>query len=352
MRILFTIGQLTLGGSERRLLDLNEELRKRGYATHISNLSGDYIKDGKEVYGRKGKFKRIRDLISDISTFKPDIIHSFDLQSTYYVKIAQLFTGKKIPVVGGFGASKFVNKNIEKLLNYRFLQPDCYVLNSKKGVELLKKTLKNDKKLYFIPNGLDTDRFKDSKVQVPAWTKHKNIIGYIGKLNESKHGERMVEIAKEFATLDIDAYFVVIGEGPYFQQSVNLVNSDPYLQKRMILTGNIDNAAALAKYFKMGVLCSDTEGLPNVILEYMALGVPSITTDVGECRGVLDNGNCGIIINEYDKFLFKESILKLLTDDTLYKTLSENSLKRFNEEYTIKKMTDNYMGLYSEILKK
>lgn len=351
MRILFVIGQLTLGGSERRLLDLNEELTKRGYKTHISNLTGDYVKDGKEVYGRKGKLDRVKDLINDISAFKPDIIHCFDLQSTYYVKIAQLFKGRKIPVIGGFGASKFVNSSIEKLINYSFLQPDCYVLNSKKGVDLLKKTLKKNKKLYFIPNGLNTERFKDIKIQPPEWTKHKNIIGYIGKLNESKHGERMVEIAKEFATLDLDVYFVIIGEGPYFQQSVNLVKSDPYLEQRVILTGNIDNAAALAKYFKLGVLCSDTEGLPNVILEYMALGIPSITTDVGECRDVLNNGDCGIIINKYDKFLFKESILKLLSDDTLYKTLSENSQKRFKEEYTIKKMTDTYIDLYSEILK-
>lgn len=352
MKILFTIGQLTLGGSERRLLDLAEELKNRGVECRINNLSGDHMKDGKEFYVRKSKLKKLFDFMKDISEFKPDIIHSFDLQSSYYAKAACQLMRKKTPVIAGFGAAVLSKSVIKKLLNYKFLQPECYVANSIRGAQVLKDVVKSDKKVHFIPNGLNTARFIKDISDPPEWTKQKNIIGYIGKFDWAKHGERMVEIAKEFATLNIDAYFVVIGEGPYFQQSVNLVNSDSYLQNRMILTGNINNAAVLAKYFKMGVLCSDTEGLPNVILEYMALGVPSITTDVGECRNVLDNGNCGIIINEYDKFLFKESILKLLTNDTLYKTLSENSLKRFNEEYTIKKMTDNYTELYSEILKK
>ncbi|MCP3660359.1 MAG: DUF3492 domain-containing protein [Bacteroidetes bacterium] len=106
------------------------------------------------------------------------------------------------------------------------------------------------------------------------------------------------------------------------------------------------------------VLTSISEGQPLVILEAQAYGIPVVSTDVGDCKALLEGGNkedkaigrSGIITeinNEYDT---AKSIIKLYNNKNLYAEFSRNAIKRVKEYYLKHNMIASYRHVYQNAI--
>ena len=63
--------------------------------------------------------------------------------------------------------------------------------------------------------------------------------------------------------------------------------------------------------YDVGLLVSKDEGLPIALLEYMSKGLPVIVPDVGQCKDIVDNANCGLVFKKNDVASLSNAIIKI-----------------------------------------
>jgi glycosyltransferase involved in cell wall biosynthesis len=180
-------------------------------------------------------------------------------------------------------------------------------------------------------------------------------------------GRRVVCVAgirpqKDFATLlrafaevlrEVpDAVLIVVGgvrDDGYFR-GLQLLQKELGLAEAVHWLGERPDALEIAAACDVGVLSSASEGLPVVLLEYGALGLPVVCTDVGQCREVVDGGSAGVLVAPGDHKALAEGIVKLLSDKALREELGKRLSKRVADQYSGDHAVREVAGVYREVL--
>lgn len=134
-----------------------------------------------------------------------------------------------------------------------------------------------------LPNGFHTEYFAFSKESRDAIRNelglgNQFLIGHIGRLNEQKNQEYLLEIFKEVAAMRNDATLLIVGTGPDEKKIKARVQEHPY-KDRIILYGETDSPAAFYSAMDVFVFPSRYEGLPVVLLEAQISDLPCIVSD-------------------------------------------------------------------------
>jgi glycosyltransferase involved in cell wall biosynthesis len=174
------------------------------------------------------------------------------------------------------------------------------------------------------------------------------IIGNIGRLTHQKAQHIFIEAASIIINKRSDIEFIILGEGDQRDYIDGLIMKLGISQK-VHLAGFRQDAIQIMKLFEVFVLCSINEGLPIVILEAMSLGVPIVSTDVGDIPNVIHDGLNGILINKGDPSVLSDAILRILDDQSLRKTISNNAKQTVNSEFSLFNMSSKYLNIYKEI---
>jgi glycosyltransferase involved in cell wall biosynthesis len=101
------------------------------------------------------------------------------------------------------------------------------------------------------------------------------------------------------------------------------------LMDRVELAGSIDDVAGHICNARIFALTSNTEGMPNTIIEAMAVGLPVVSTDC-PCGGpaeLIEDGVNGLLVPVGDAFALADAFRKILEDDALEQSLGENAAK-------------------------
>ncbi len=152
--------------------------------------------------------------------------------------------------------------------------------------------------------------------------------------------------------LDIDNCELVVVGGPGGAMDTEQASvMERSLQKlreenRLIGTGPLEPHLVTRVYREVDifVLPSYREGLPNVLLEAMAAGLPCVATPVGAITDVLQD-SCGIMIPVGDRKQLRTAIVTLLGDASLRANLGAKARRRISDSYT----ADNVMGAYQAL---
>lgn len=114
--------------------------------------------------------------------------------------------------------------------------------------------------------------------------------------------------------------------------------------------GRRADARAIIAASDLLVLSSLEEGMPNVLLEAMAAGVPQVATSVGGTPETLEEGDTGFLVPPGDPVLMAERILKLLGDPRRRAAFGERGRRLFQERFGVESMARRHEELYGEIL--
>lgn len=174
------------------------------------------------------------------------------------------------------------------------------------------------------------------------------IVVYIGRLSDEKHPEIVIEIANEIVNHRglTNIKFLIAGEGNLKQELSKAI--DKYeLDSVVFPIGYIDDIPRLLLESDILILTSEMEGLPIVILESMAMGVPVIASKVGGIPEIIADGYDSFLV-EYDENIiknFSEKLVLLTENENLRKQFSLRAQRKIEKQFSIKKMIEQYEQL-------
>ena len=214
------------------------------------------------------------------------------------------------------------------------------VTGSKVKEYLINKGLDKNK-VVVLPNSIDTARF------YPKRLKKKYDIISIGRISREKRLDIMLKIVHEIKKINKNIKVGIVGEGPE-ENKLKELCSELNLNKNVEFLGLKNNTEDYFNQARIYILTSETEGLPQAMLEAMACGLPVVAPDIGDIKDVAKNNYNSIIIDSYpDIEGFKNSIIKLLKDKRLYNQFSKNAVK-IKEKFSY----DSAINVWNNILLK
>lgn len=338
MKILMVITGMQSGGAERVMATLCNELSKRNdiRLLVLKEKKTDYkISDKVEFIAGNIKNQNIIHSIqfvkNQIEEWKPDIILSFMTKTNIISLLAKRKANFKSKLIIAERANPYNAKIYLKIIR-KFLYPkaDGCVFQTKLAKQYYNKILKCKSKI--IRNPLNPD-FKIEQFN----GERKNKIVSTGRLSTEKNQRLLIEAFSLIADKYPEYFLEIYGEGPLhkeLQEHINKLN----LEKRVILMGRRDDIQKHIKDAKVFVLSSNSEGMPNALLEAMALGIPSISTDcpIGGPSEIIRNNENGILVPMNNKEVMAMSIEKIISDEEFSNKLSKNARNVINDYEAIK----------------
>jgi glycosyltransferase involved in cell wall biosynthesis len=104
------------------------------------------------------------------------------------------------------------------------------------------------------------------------------------------------------------------------------------------------------KRFDIGVVPSDSEGFPNVILEYMALSVPVVATDVGGNTELIQQGDNGLLVPPNNAVALASAIETLFDDHGLRAHIAANARMKVQKEFNWPAQIRQIEDFYREVI--
>jgi glycosyltransferase involved in cell wall biosynthesis len=174
------------------------------------------------------------------------------------------------------------------------------------------------------------------------------LVGTVAGLRREKRVELLLEAVARLRAAGARARAVVIGDGP----------EEPRLRERArelgladaAFLGRRDDAAHLAGGLDVAVLCSDREGCPLALLEYMATGRPIVATRVGGVPELASDGVEALLVPPGDAPALAAAIGRLLADDALAAALGVAAARRQAEEFDLDAVVRGLEDLYERLL--
>jgi len=176
-------------------------------------------------------------------------------------------------------------------------------------------------RIFILPNVINMDeyKYKDSKKEYD--------VSFIGRLTYVKRLDIFFGVISELVKEMPETKVAMVGDGEELEKCKTLV-------KELSLEGNVEflgfrkDINQLINKSKILLLTSESEGMPSVIIEAMACGVPVVSSNVGDIGDIIKDGENGFLIDKFDNVNeYISKIKKLLTDKKVYKKMSEESLK-------------------------
>lgn len=209
-------------------------------------------------------------------------------------------------------------------------------------------------KIKVIHNGFDPDRFNDTPTEdflaSAGIVGGSPIVGTVSNLYEIKRPFDLLRAFSIIARTFNQAHLVFVGGGPLEINPLRKLVDDLHLQGRVHFLGRIPEPVNIIKHFSVCVLCSESEGLSNAILEYLGCGKPVVCTNVGGNSELIQDGYNGFLVDIGDIGSLANRISEILSNPALAAKLGRNAIGGFGREFTADKMAKLYMELYETIL--
>lgn len=245
-------------------------------------------------------------------------------------------------------------------INYFYCLSDCVYHYADKIISLFKAAQHmqhelgcDPEKTRVIPNGVNIKDYENFS-RKDADDAHINI-GAMLRVTPIKDVKTLLS-AYSFAKEEVpELKLYIMGptdEDPdYYNDCVEMVEVNDL--KDVEFTGRIKPSDYLAK-MDMLILTSISEGQPIVMLEAMAVGIPCIATQVGDCAGLIhgehdDMGDCGIVTPTMNVTRIAQALVTLAKSPDLCRKMGEIGMKRVAEHYTKDGWIMEYAELYNEL---
>lgn len=173
------------------------------------------------------------------------------------------------------------------------------------------------------------------------------LVGTVMRFNEEKRPLLWAEIAARVGKALPEAHFLVVGDGPLREQLEARV-AQPDLAGRLHLVGIERQPLEAMAAMDLFLLSSRGEGLPNVLVEAQAVGVPVVTTRVGGAPETLDAGRTGWVLSSDKTDRAAAEIVRLLGDNPWLQTARKAGPDFVKKNFGLERMLDETLEIYGD----
>ena len=279
-KLTIFITTLDRGGAERVTIYLADYMVKHGaecqIVTSTVGLNEYSVPDGINRIAisnrRRMGLKGILKLRSKIKEFKTDVLLIMGVSNCIYAIPATFGLNVKTIVSERNDPGHFAGRQYVKHLS-RFLMrfADGFVFQTQEAKDYYSKQLKNRGEV--ISNPLFMDHLPE-----PCKGERRKEIVTAGRLIEQKNHKMLIDAFRIIKDDFPEYQLIIYGEGKLRPQ-LEMYISQCGLEERVSLPGNMPNVHQYINYASVFVMSSDFEGMPNALIESMALGLPTISTD-------------------------------------------------------------------------
>lgn len=361
MKICFVIGSLSYSGAEKVLSALISEMERKKHEIHIILLQnqGEKNKLSENIYSY-GAFtegnklsrilKRSRLIRKRIKNINPDIVVSFGyvsnintIPSMLKLDIPLVICERNDPNYDPFHSSQ---KKIRKIF-YSLAQG--YVFQTTEVQKYFSEKIR--KKSAVIPNPVITSP-EEINTNEKYENKRKQIVT-VARLEDYQKNQTM--LIKGFANASIDLPehdLFIYGDGPD-KEKYHLLINELNMENRIFLMGATKNVQNILNKTDIFVLTSNFEGMPNALIEAMAMGLPCISTDCGGggAKALISNRINGLLIEKDNCKQLQEALLLLNQDYKMKEKLGKEASKiRFT--LNINDVSDEWLTYFKTVIER
>ena len=360
--IAIIAGQLVVGGAEKQLYLWLANLDRESFNPIVLTLHpgyGDYWEKPVEDLGiplfrinhRKNRFSRLREIRRTLQPFQPQLVHGWHLFSGAYASlVAPRFKAKSL--VGIRSSFESIQNSLELRIAERFA--DAFITNSESAAARIKSEKPSVRQVYVVPNAV----IVDFEAREAVREKLKQELGLrpdalwliaIGRMEQLKHFDELLEVAASLREKHCNFQLILIGGGAeesYLKQLSQQLRLEDYVR----ITGEIPNANRWLKGFDIFCMPSVSEGLPNVVMEAAAAGLPIVTWQLPFYEELLTPSETALMAAPGDRAGFEQAVLKLINDQSLREELGAAAQAQITEKFSLDRYIQNMTRVYEMML--
>lgn len=208
------------------------------------------------------------------------------------------------------------------------------------------------KKLVVIPNGIDLSKYpatapaRHESLGIPAG---RRLVTYVGRLERQKGVGWLLETAPTWLSQVPDCDILLVGKGPE-RPRLETLGAELGIAERVHFLGWRPDVAEILAASVALVLPSLWEGMPNVVLQAMASGLPVVATDVEGVKELLGPEAQFQTVAYGDSVGLGQSLVRVLSRPDESRQLGRRNRVRVEVEFTLRRMVAAYEELWLSLL--
>ena len=251
----------------------------------------------------------LKRLYKEIKKISPDLLMTYNWGGTDAIWLARIAGIKNIiHHEHGFSIDEahatLRNRDICRFIVYR-IASTLVTVSSSLGSSIQKKYWLPDNHIKIIPNGINISHYTpDVHVRLLMRQElHFNekdfVIVFSGRLDPVKNFELLLEVFEYCHKVDKAVKLLIVGDGPE-RKKIEQICMQKNIHNGLVMVGQRDEVLPYLRAGDVFLLTSLTEQMPLTILEAMSVGLPVVSSDVGEIRQIIDDGKDGFLRNIHD----------------------------------------------------
>lgn len=356
LKYLFITRTLTGGGAERFVATFAGYMADQGYDVHVLTyeisekdypLSANvkrhvmpFVEDS-----LKGKFLRMLRMLQALRKIKPDVLIPFIDSVVYCTYLVNLLMRKKFVFTVRNSPWQVADGRLPRLIAKT---ADAIMLQNAEQAEFFPDAYAE--RIYIVPNPV-AGKFQFCRKE--HYAEELTKICAVGRLHPQKNFPLLLSAVKEAAVERPEIRLEIYGEGDERKNLEDMIVQQN-LSDRCRLMGRTSDVEKVLKETDLFILSSDYEGMPNALIEALAMGVPCISSD---CRtgpkGLIKDGQTGLLFKTGDLDSLTAKITWALQHPAQMNQMGKNAREDVLDSYQIGKTLSCFRkmigGIYGNV---
>lgn len=211
--------------------------------------------------------------------------------------------------------------------------------------------------LHYIPNAMDFDRFAMASVDRSALLRElglpetARVVGSVGRLTAQKAYDQLLDAAAIFLPRLPDVHVLLVGDGE-LRPALEAQAAALGITDRVHFAGVRPDVERLLRAMDVFVSTSLWEGLPTVLMEAMAAGVPVAATDIPGSRDLVVEGETGWLAPVADPAAMAGVVERMLAQPGEAAAAAARAREQVRCRYSMAAVAESYLDLYGELIRR
>jgi glycosyltransferase involved in cell wall biosynthesis len=199
-----------------------------------------------------------------------------------------------------------------------------------------------------IPNGVDLDHFRPGR---PVGRAEVPVVGCTARLHEANDHSTLLRAFARVGARFPEARLLIVGRGPE-ERRLTALAGELGVSPRVCFAGEQPDVAPHLRQMDLYAQSSIVAGMPNSVLEAMAVGLPVVATAVGGTPEVVVEGETGLLVPPRDPAALADAMLKLLADYGLAESFGHAGRARVEAHFGEGRMLHRVEGLLDRLVER